>query len=185
MKRVTCDFVCGYFIFLSDGTNTCTLVCVYIHEDLMLFWLYPALIFSSDPQCMFLQVYHFCKVSRFTSTSKSLRRTNFHQVLQSREMPGFLKEHMLGLAVQRRRAGSDDGGTWQAGLEQRAPAPPSVTYILPYCYSPLLEGTKKPTAPMTKKGPCRPDGRGRSFAWDPLVCVLCDGTGVVVVVVAT
>lgn len=109
-------------------------------------------------------------------------------------MPGFLNEHMLGLAVQRRRAGSDDGGTWQAGLSSERRLlwawPTFCLIVIPHCWK------AKKTAPMTKKdlvepSLCakpnqrlrsqRPDGRGRSFAWDPLVCVLCDSTGVVVV----
>lgn len=72
-------------------------------------------------------------------------------------------------------------------FEQRAPAPLSMTYILPYCYSSLLVGgRKKKTASMTRKDPADPslgneqNQRWLSEAgwtqpvphWDPLVCFL-------------
>lgn len=43
--------VYGYLIFLSDGTNAC----MRIHKDLMVFWPYPALICSDNPQYMFYE----------------------------------------------------------------------------------------------------------------------------------
>lgn len=53
-------------------------------------------------------------------------------------MPGFLQEHMLRLAVQRQRAGSDDGGTWQAGSSSERRLlwawPTFCLIVIPHCW---------------------------------------------------
>lgn len=85
-------------------------------------------------------MHHFWKVSRFTSYS--LRRTNSSGFTEQRDagLPARTYAQASGPKAEGWERRRRDVTGW---FEQRAPAPLSMTYILPYCYSPLLEGKKK------------------------------------------